>query len=122
MIEGPTHHGSVMFRREAYVKAGGYRAAFYYAQDWDLWYRLAALGTFAMVGQCLYRGRVTPGSISSSSRDRQVAYARLSHKAISASAFRPLRCRGRGGSWATSSTQIARHPKIGSGSDDVFHR
>ena len=40
VIDGPTHHGSVMFRREAYVKAGGYRAAFYYAQDWDLWYRL----------------------------------------------------------------------------------
>jgi len=82
VTEGPTHHGSVMFRREAYVKAGGYRAAFYYAQDWDLWYRLAALGTFAMVDKCLYRGRITPGSISSSSRDRQAAYARLSHKAI----------------------------------------
>jgi glycosyltransferase involved in cell wall biosynthesis len=60
VIDGPTHHGSVMFRREAYVMAGGYRAAFYYAQDWDLWYRLAALGTFAMVEQCLYRGRITP--------------------------------------------------------------
>ena len=83
VIDGPTHHGSVMFRREAYAKAGGYRAPFYYAQDWDLWYRLAALGTFAMVDRCLYRGRITPGSISSSSRDRQVAYARLSHKAIS---------------------------------------
>src|SRR6266446_156675 len=82
VTEGPTHHGSVMFRREAYVKAGGYRAAFYYAQDWDLWYRLAALGTFAMADKCLYRGRITPGSISSSSRDRQAAYARLSHKAI----------------------------------------
>ena len=82
VIEGPTHHGSVMFRREAYVKAGGYRAAFYYAQDWDLWFRLAALGTFATVGQCLYMSRVTLGSISSSSRDQQAAYARLSRKAI----------------------------------------
>jgi hypothetical protein len=34
VLEGPTHHGSVMFRRGAYVKAGGYRAAFYNAQDW----------------------------------------------------------------------------------------
>jgi glycosyltransferase involved in cell wall biosynthesis len=81
-IDGPTHHGSVMFRRDAYVKAGGYRAAFYYAQDWDLWYRLAALGTFAMVEQVLYRGRITPDSISSLHRDQQVAYARLSLKAI----------------------------------------
>jgi glycosyltransferase involved in cell wall biosynthesis len=82
VIEGPTDHGSVMFRREAYLKAGGYRAAFYYAQDWDLWYRLAALGTFAMVEQFLYRGRITPDSISSLRRDQQVAYARLSLKAI----------------------------------------
>src|SRR6266478_6464954 len=82
VTEGPTHHGSVMFRREAYVKAGGYRAAFYYAQDWDLWYRLAALGTFAMADKCLYRGRITPGSISSSSRDRQAAYARLSQRLL----------------------------------------
>jgi glycosyltransferase involved in cell wall biosynthesis len=81
-IDGPTHHGSVMFRRDAYVKAGGYRAAFYYAQDWDLWYRLGALDKFAIAEQCLYRGRITPDSISSLSRDRQVAYARLSHKAI----------------------------------------
>jgi len=41
-------------------------------------YRLAALGTFAMVEQ----GAVSPLALSSSSRDRQAAYARLSHKAI----------------------------------------
>jgi glycosyltransferase involved in cell wall biosynthesis len=81
-IEGPTHHGSVMFRRGAYKKAGGYRAAFYHAQDWDLWFRLASLGTFAIAGQCLYQGRITPGSISSSSGNRQSAYTRLSRKAI----------------------------------------
>jgi glycosyltransferase involved in cell wall biosynthesis len=83
VIEGPTHHGSVMFRREPCLKAGGYRTAFYYAQDWDLWFRLATLGTFAMVEQCLYRARIAPGSISSSNRYRQATYARLSHKAIS---------------------------------------
>jgi glycosyltransferase involved in cell wall biosynthesis len=82
VIERPTSHGSVMFRKEAYRKVGGYRAAFYYAQDWDLWYRLAALGTFAIVEQCLFRARITPGSISSSNGDRQAAYAALSHKAI----------------------------------------
>jgi glycosyltransferase involved in cell wall biosynthesis len=82
VIDGPTSHPSVMFRRKAYVRAGGYRAAFYYAQDWDLWYRLAALGTFAMVGQYLYQVRITRDSISSLRRDQQVAYARLAHKAI----------------------------------------
>jgi hypothetical protein len=83
VIDGPTHHGSVMFRRAAYAKAGGYRAAFYYAQDWDLWYRLAALGTFAMVERSLLRARFTVGSISSSSRDRQSEYARFSRMSLS---------------------------------------
>src|SRR6266542_368310 len=41
VIDGPTHHGSVVFRRDAYQRAGGYRSEFYYGQDWDLWYRLA---------------------------------------------------------------------------------
>jgi hypothetical protein len=72
-----------MFRKEVYEKAGGYRAEFYYAQDWDLWYRLAALGTFAILEQDLYRGRITPGSISALHRNRQVAYAQLSRKANS---------------------------------------
>jgi glycosyltransferase involved in cell wall biosynthesis len=83
LIDGPTHHGSVMFRAGGYVKAGGYRPAFYYAQDWDLWYRLAELGNFTMVEQCLLQGRITPESISSLNRDRQVEYARLSSKAFS---------------------------------------
>ena len=39
-----------------------------------------------------------------------------------ASAFRALRCHSRAGSRATFSSQIGRHPKIRSGSDDVFHR
>ena len=83
VIDGPTHHGSVMFRKAAYAKAGGYRAAFYYGQDWDLWYRLAARGTFAMVEQSLYRARFTVGSISSSCRDRQSEFARLSRMSLS---------------------------------------
>src|SRR5262249_15301917 len=51
-------------------------------QDWDLWYRLAALGTFAIVEECLLKARVTVGSISCSSRDRQSAFARLSRMAL----------------------------------------
>jgi hypothetical protein len=45
-------------------------------------YGIHGVGTFAMVEQYLYRGRITPDSISSLRRDQQVAYARLSHKAI----------------------------------------
>ena len=44
MIRALPHHGSAMFRREAYVAAGGYRKAFRFAQDLDLWIRMARLG------------------------------------------------------------------------------
>ena len=59
------HHGSVLLRRWAYRRAGGYRAAFYYAQDWDLWYRLAQLGSFGHCPQTLYACRLFDGGLSS---------------------------------------------------------
>jgi len=69
--DGPTHHGSVMFRRDAYERAGGYRAAFYYGQDFDLWFRLAQIGKFQITNEVLYTARVSPDSISSTARARQ---------------------------------------------------
>jgi glycosyltransferase involved in cell wall biosynthesis len=79
--DGPSHHGAVMFRRDAYERAGGYRAQFYYGQDYDLWYRLDELGTSRTTQEVLYTGRITPGSISSSARPQQERLARLSEAA-----------------------------------------
>jgi GT2 family glycosyltransferase len=84
LIDGPTHHGSVMFRRDAYERAGGYRAAFYYGQDFDLWYRLAQLGKFQAIDEVLYTARITPDSISSGARALQERIARLSRAALEA--------------------------------------
>jgi len=84
IIEGPTHHGSVMFRADVYQRVGGYRSAFRYGQDWDLWYRLAAAGLFQSLPDVLYTARVTPESISASAREPQHALARLSLAAMQA--------------------------------------
>lgn len=84
VIDGPTSHGSVMFRRDAYERAGGYRAAFYYGQDWDLWYRLAAVGKFQILPEVLYTMRVSPDAISMTARGPQSALARLSREALTA--------------------------------------
>ncbi|HEX6085689.1 MAG TPA: glycosyltransferase [Thermoanaerobaculia bacterium] len=89
LVDGPTHHGSVVFRRDAYERAGGYRAAFYYGQDFDLWYRLAERGKFASTEETLYTARITPGSISSAAKREQETLARLSRGALE------LRQRGR---------------------------
>jgi glycosyltransferase involved in cell wall biosynthesis len=84
LTDGPTHHGSVMFRRDAYERAGGYRAAFYYGQDFDLWLRLAEIGTFQGIDEVLYTARITPISISGSARSRQEELGRLSRAALEA--------------------------------------
>jgi glycosyltransferase involved in cell wall biosynthesis len=86
VIDGPISHGSVMFRRSAYERAGGYRPQFYYGQDWDLWYRLAAVGKYQCVQEVLYWLRVTPDSISVTARTAQRAIARLSEEAMRARA------------------------------------
>lgn len=83
-VDGPTSHPSVLFRRSAYEHVGGYRPQFYFGQDWDLWYRLAAVGRFQTVPQALYTARVTPGDLSSSSRTAQARLASLSLAALEA--------------------------------------
>lgn len=66
-------HGSAMFRRSAYIQAGGYREHFHLAQDLDLFVRLAALGRIAAdAGEPLYQMRITPGSLTSMNHDLQV--------------------------------------------------
>ena len=83
-IDGPSSHPSVMFRRAAYEQAGGYRAEFYVGQDWDLWYRLAAIGKFQMIEEILYRARVGPDDISIGARGAQAEIAQLARAALAA--------------------------------------
>ena len=47
-------HGEVMYRRSAYNAAGGYRPAFVFSQDYDLFLRLIQVGPFATVPELLY--------------------------------------------------------------------
>jgi glycosyltransferase involved in cell wall biosynthesis len=84
LTDGPTHHGAVMFRRDAYERAGGYRAAFYYGQDFDLWYRLAEIGKFQAIDEVLYTARVTPDSLTGAARTRQKRLGALSRAALKA--------------------------------------
>jgi len=54
-----------------YRSVGGYRPEFRYAQDWDLWLRLAERGRFTLMPEVLYRYRVGESSISADRRDQQ---------------------------------------------------
>ncbi|MBI1284706.1 MAG: glycosyltransferase [Thiobacillus sp.] len=76
-IQGPPHHGSTMFRRQAYLEAGGYRLPFVVAQDIDLWLRLADLGHCWGLGDIHYEARLAAGSISGQRREEQIRAAKL---------------------------------------------
>ena len=82
VLDGPTRHSSVMFRSKQYALCGGYRPEFYFGQDWDLWYRLASLGTFCTIQKRLCVCSVTLGSISASRKQEQERFGRLSRKAF----------------------------------------
>ena len=70
-VRGP-FHGSTMFRRDLYERVGGYRDAFYFAQDLDLWTRLVDHGRHLSSQVVLYGADFAFGSISSLQRDRQM--------------------------------------------------
>lgn len=44
LISPPFAHGSVVFRKDAYVSVGGYSATMEYGEDWDLWLKLGKVG------------------------------------------------------------------------------
>ena len=73
-------HPSVMFRRDAYEKAGGYRSQFRFAQDHDLWYRMAEQGLLATCPEVLFEYRMDVAGISPQNRTRQQRLAQLARE------------------------------------------
>ncbi|MCA9079626.1 MAG: glycosyltransferase family 2 protein [Planctomycetaceae bacterium] len=77
--QGPPAHGGVMFRRDAYLQAGGYRSQFYCGQDSDLWLRMVEHSQFACIPEESYYFRRHAASVSSRHRDLQRALGAVSH-------------------------------------------
>ena len=65
-------HGSAMFRKADLEAVGGYRPEFYFAQDSDLWMRLADRGSFLFLPESLYGFRAVGGSITARHRPAQL--------------------------------------------------
>lgn len=45
LFNNPFSHTSVLFRKDAWEKVGGYDESLIFSEDWDLWMKLALLGT-----------------------------------------------------------------------------
>ena len=71
----PFAHGSIMFRRDAFEKAGGYRPGCEYWEDLDLYLRIARHGRVLVIPQPLYRHRFSETSTRLTSRRRKVEEA-----------------------------------------------
>ncbi|AIE74685.1 Beta-1,3-glucosyltransferase [Synechocystis sp. PCC 6714] len=75
--QGPPAHGSVLFRSSVYDAVSGYRPEFYFAQDSDLWLRMAQKVQFASVPAVLYVHRREMGSTSGLNRVIQARFGEL---------------------------------------------
>ena len=58
----PFSHGSIMYRREAFRKAGGYREQCAYFEDVDFYERLGRQGRFLVIAEALYEYRYSRSS------------------------------------------------------------
>lgn len=74
---GPPAHGSVMMRRSVYEAAGGYRREFHFAQDADLWLRMAEISSFACLPDIRYDLLRDPASISGRWRPYQQRFGHI---------------------------------------------
>lgn len=76
-VRGPAHHGCTMFPRHLYETVGGYRKEFYFAQDLDLWSRLAEKGRHLIIPKIYYQSLFTANSITGRFRNQQITTAKL---------------------------------------------
>lgn len=60
----PFAHPAVMFRREAVLRAGGYRPMFRHCEDYDLWLRLSRAGRLENLPDTVLLYRVHEDSVS----------------------------------------------------------
>lgn len=61
----PFIHGSVTMRKAAVMKVGGYSDTAYLVEDYDLWTRLATIGSLVNIDKVLYQWRLTETGESS---------------------------------------------------------
>jgi len=65
-------HPSVMFKKEAALAVGGFKAEEKHVEDYGLWLRLGARGTFANISEYLMSYRVHGASVSRQNRMEQI--------------------------------------------------
>jgi len=75
----PFSHGTLMFRRDVWLRVGGYREVFTYAQDRDLLMRMSLVSHGRVLEELLYHRRLLPDGVANMREKRllQRAFAAL---------------------------------------------
>lgn len=60
----PLSHGSMMFSKQAFLKAGRYNPKYKITQDYDLWMRMFETGPIGILPKVHYKYRILPTSLS----------------------------------------------------------
>jgi glycosyltransferase involved in cell wall biosynthesis len=60
----PITNSSVLVRRDAFLRSGGFREEIRHGEDWELWFRLSRQGQFSAVPAALTDYYVYPNSLS----------------------------------------------------------
>lgn len=69
----PFIHSSVMFRKSAFVKAGGYKNVEFPAEDYGLWIRMKKFGKLNTIPEVLVEYRMYPRGVSVNNYRKQLA-------------------------------------------------
>jgi glycosyltransferase involved in cell wall biosynthesis len=80
LVENRIFHGSILARRELMEELGGYRDAFRYSQDYDLYLRAIDGHRLANVPEELYELRFHTGAITGSKQELQHRYRELARR------------------------------------------
>lgn len=75
-LYNPIAHGSVMFRKETFLKTGGYRSDVGPTEDYELWLRMAHEGEFYALPHSIFRWRINLDGITHTNNDEMVKWTR----------------------------------------------
>lgn len=91
LLQNPFPIHCAMCRRETVVSVGGFDAALYGLEDWDLWLRIAPLAAFAYLPGEVAIYRQLPESITYQQSRQIIAYRRVCEKIEQADWFENIR-------------------------------
>ena len=83
-------HGTVMVRRDVLERVGGYDETYRFAQDYDLWLRIAEQCEVANLSEFLYCWRKSGSSVSATHAGEQEQYAARAKSSASARGILPV--------------------------------